>query len=179
MALPVSWANTNRCKLPLAPALVSHSGVAYGIESLSTATERPAVNGTPCAPRGPKSASLSVRVSGLKKIYRGLLHNISCTKRGLLTCVALIHALMPGHDASRTKPRPMRWWSRSATPTCNAGPSCTATKPWTEATQAWRPRQESNLYLRLRRSPFYPLNYGGVGIDSRGPVDDLVLKPMH
>ncbi len=25
------------------------------------------------------------------------------------------------------------------------------------------PRQESNLYLRLRRSPFYPLNYGGRG----------------
>ena len=25
----------------------------------------------------------------------------------------------------------------------------------------WRPRQESNLHLRLRRSPFYPLNYGG------------------
>ena len=27
---------------------------------------------------------------------------------------------------------------------------------------AWCPRQESNLHLRLRRSPFYPLNYGGV-----------------
>ena len=27
----------------------------------------------------------------------------------------------------------------------------------------WRPRQESNLHLRLRRSPFYPLNYGGAG----------------
>lgn len=26
----------------------------------------------------------------------------------------------------------------------------------------WRPRQESNLHLRLRRSPFYPLNYGGM-----------------
>ena len=25
----------------------------------------------------------------------------------------------------------------------------------------WCPRQESNLHLRLRRSPFYPLNYGG------------------
>jgi hypothetical protein len=25
----------------------------------------------------------------------------------------------------------------------------------------WCPRQESNLYLRLRRSPFYPLNYDG------------------
>ena len=29
-------------------------------------------------------------------------------------------------------------------------------------TVRWRPRQESNLHLRLRRSPFYPLNYGGV-----------------
>ena len=26
----------------------------------------------------------------------------------------------------------------------------------------WRPRQESNLYLALRRRSFYPLNYGGV-----------------
>ena len=25
----------------------------------------------------------------------------------------------------------------------------------------WRPRQESNLYLALRRRSFYPLNYGG------------------
>ena len=24
----------------------------------------------------------------------------------------------------------------------------------------WCPRQESNLYLPLRRGPFYPLNYG-------------------
>lgn len=24
----------------------------------------------------------------------------------------------------------------------------------------WRSRQESNLYLPLRRRPFYPLNYG-------------------
>lgn len=24
----------------------------------------------------------------------------------------------------------------------------------------WSPRQESNLYLALRRRPFYPLNYG-------------------
>ena len=29
----------------------------------------------------------------------------------------------------------------------------------------WRPRQESNLHLALRRRPFYPLNYGGgVGV---------------
>ena len=25
----------------------------------------------------------------------------------------------------------------------------------------WCPRQESNLYLALRRRSFYPLNYGG------------------
>jgi hypothetical protein len=25
----------------------------------------------------------------------------------------------------------------------------------------WRLRQESNLYLALRRRSFYPLNYGG------------------
>ena len=28
------------------------------------------------------------------------------------------------------------------------------------ATAEWSPRQESNLYLPLRRRPFYPLNYG-------------------
>ena len=27
----------------------------------------------------------------------------------------------------------------------------------------WSPRQESNLYLALRRRSFYPLNYGGAG----------------
>ena len=29
----------------------------------------------------------------------------------------------------------------------------------------WCLRQESNLYLALRRRPFYPLNYGGEGCD--------------
>lgn len=29
-------------------------------------------------------------------------------------------------------------------------------------TAVWSPRQESNLYLALRRRPFYPLNYGEV-----------------
>ncbi len=29
----------------------------------------------------------------------------------------------------------------------------------------WSPRQESNLYLALRRRPFYPLNYGGMRVD--------------
>ena len=34
----------------------------------------------------------------------------------------------------------------------------------------WRPRQESNLYLALRRRSFYPLNYGGrTKIVSPGP----------
>ena len=28
---------------------------------------------------------------------------------------------------------------------------------------SWSPRQESNLYLPLRRRPFYPLNYGEDG----------------
>ncbi len=28
------------------------------------------------------------------------------------------------------------------------------------ALDVWSPRQESNLYLPLRRRPFYPLNYG-------------------
>ena len=38
-----------------------------------------------------------------------------------------------------------------------------------ENTPGWPPRQESNLYLPLRRRPFYPLNYGGSGPDSRIP----------
>lgn len=29
----------------------------------------------------------------------------------------------------------------------------------------WRSRQESNLYLPLRRRPFYPLNYGSNNLD--------------
>jgi hypothetical protein len=29
----------------------------------------------------------------------------------------------------------------------------------------WSLRQESNLYLALRRRPFYPLNYGGMSVD--------------
>ena len=29
----------------------------------------------------------------------------------------------------------------------------------------WSHRQESNLYLALRRRPFYPLNYGGTAVD--------------
>ena len=32
--------------------------------------------------------------------------------------------------------------------------------------RGWSHRQESNLYLALRRRPFYPLNYGGSGRDS-------------
>jgi hypothetical protein len=35
-----------------------------------------------------------------------------------------------------------------------------------ERVRAWRHRQESNLHLRLRRSLFYPLNYGGSAADS-------------
>ena len=31
--------------------------------------------------------------------------------------------------------------------------------------QPWSHRQESNLYLALRRHPFYPLNYGGMVTD--------------
>lgn len=33
----------------------------------------------------------------------------------------------------------------------------------------WSPRQESNLYLALRRRPFYPLNYGE-GDDAEPPI---------
>lgn len=34
-------------------------------------------------------------------------------------------------------------------------------KGWATAMKGWSPRQESNLYLTLRRGPFYPLNYRG------------------
>lgn len=33
--------------------------------------------------------------------------------------------------------------------------------------EGWSPRQESNLYLALRRHLFYPLNYGEDGLDGR------------
>jgi hypothetical protein len=33
-------------------------------------------------------------------------------------------------------------------------------EPARERGKAWSPRQESNLYLALRRHLFYPLNYG-------------------
>ena len=32
-----------------------------------------------------------------------------------------------------------------------------------DARDGWSPRQESNLYLALRRRSFYPVNYGGNG----------------
>ncbi len=35
------------------------------------------------------------------------------------------------------------------------------------ARAAWSHRQESNLHLALRRRPFYPLNYGGMGLGAR------------
>ena len=42
--------------------------------------------------------------------------------------------------------------------------------------QAGAPRQESNLYLPLRRGPFYPLNYGDnraqIGKASQGAAHD-------
>ena len=31
----------------------------------------------------------------------------------------------------------------------------------------WHHRQESNLYLALRRRSFYPLNYGGKGLEQK------------
>ena len=42
----------------------------------------------------------------------------------------------------------------------------------------WRPRQESNLHLALRRRSFYPLNYGGVGRHSRA-VDLIARGDCH
>ena len=44
----------------------------------------------------------------------------------------------------------------------------------------WRPRQESNLYLALRRRSFYPLNYGGNALYSQ-PVFRATVRimPQH
>lgn len=36
--------------------------------------------------------------------------------------------------------------------------------------QSWWPQQESNLHLSLRRTPFYPLNYGAAGDCGRGAI---------
>ena len=38
----------------------------------------------------------------------------------------------------------------------------------------WSPRQESNLYLALRRHLFYPLNYGEIDVFN-GTTDALML----
>ena len=64
----------------------------------STAIERPAVKGTPCAPRGPRSSM--VTASSWKKITRGLRHSISLTRVGLRAA----QALMPGQVVSFVKP---------------------------------------------------------------------------
>jgi DNA-binding transcriptional LysR family regulator len=40
---------------------------------------------------------------------------------------------------------------------------CRRDDPLARRRRIWRPRQESNPYLALRRRSFYPLNYGGVG----------------
>ncbi len=42
---------------------------------------------------------------------------------------------------------------------------CAASK----ASLRWSPRQESNLYLALRRHLFYPLNYGEDGSSGEEP----------
>ena len=41
----------------------------------------------------------------------------------------------------------------------------------------WSRRQESNLYLPLRRRPFYPLNYGEQGPAARAFYESF-LKPI-
>ena len=41
----------------------------------------------------------------------------------------------------------------------------------------WRPRQESNLYLALRRRSFYPLNYGGGQVNYRSAYRAPDLRP--
>ena len=42
----------------------------------------------------------------------------------------------------------------------------------------WSLRQESNLYLPLRRRPFYPLNYGGMRA-STSPQDYAALAVVQ
>lgn len=41
----------------------------------------------------------------------------------------------------------------------------------------WSPRQESNLYLALRRHLFYPLNYGEMDIGN-GRTEALLLLAL-
>src|SRR5436190_9244469 len=40
----------------------------------------------------------------------------------------------------------------------------------------WSRRQESNLYLPLRRRPFYPLNYGERGAESMASIPKVGTK---
>ena len=62
----------------------------------------------------------------------------------------------------------------------NAGKK-NARGPWRAL--GWCLRQESNLYLALRRRPFYPLNYGGVaaivGRSIRGLRSGSGLRPVR
>ena len=62
MAPPVSWASTRRRSgaVDSGSVLSSHSGVPNAMNERSMAAERPAVNGTPWAPRGPRVASGSI-----------------------------------------------------------------------------------------------------------------------
>ena len=43
----------------------------------------------------------------------------------------------------------------------------------------WRPRQESNLYLALRRRSFYPLNYGGGQWGQQARKATVRIMPQH
>ena len=44
---------------------------------------------------------------------------------------------------------------------------------------AWSPRQESNLYLALRRHLFYPLNYGEDGTGMRRRGQSIAKTPLN
>lgn len=56
-------------------------------------------------------------------------------------------------------PRGFSCFYATCVPGMSPGAKCNSQAIDTEAIQ-WSLRQESNLYLALRRRPFYPLNYG-------------------
>lgn len=64
---------------------------------------------------------------------------------------------------------------RHLCPGMSPGAKCNSQAIDTEAIQ-WSLRQESNLYLALRRRPFYPLNYGE---DQTAIVNPRRTRPAH
>ena len=115
MAPPVSCATIRRrmgtllvSEAPLGSGrrACTHSGAPYGINCGSTASEWPGVNGTPCAPTGPRLGSSVPRER--KKTYDGFWYIKLSRRSGW----AAIHARMACIDISSRDTSPISMRSR-------------------------------------------------------------------